>query len=91
MLSIGSGFLKNLIWIFLALFGLSIVSGCTTTLQNDGTVGFKFSTEWSFFHRASKTSGNADSDVSKSNTELPALTEWLFESPPPPPVTETPN
>ena len=28
MLSIGTGFLKNLIWIFLALFGLSIIGGC---------------------------------------------------------------
>jgi len=91
MLSIGTGFLKNLIWIFLALFGLSIITGCTTTLQNQGDVGFKFSTEWAFFHRAAKTSGDADSDVAKSNTDVPALVEWFLEGPPPPPVTETPN
>ena len=82
MSGFGSNFLKNVIWVFLVLFGLTIFTGCTHTLQNDGIVGFKLSTEWAFFHRASKTTGSGEDDVAKSNTEIPALVEWLFPGPP---------
>jgi len=54
--------------------------GCTTTLENAGDVGFRYSTEFAFFHRAAKTSG---ADKAVSNTEFPALVEWFLEGPPP--------
>lgn len=63
--------------------GCLVEAGCTTTLQNTGDVGFKYSTEFAFFHRAAKTSGSGEADVARSNTEIPALVEWFLEGPPP--------
>jgi hypothetical protein len=68
------------------------MAGCTSTLQNAGDVGFRYSTEFAFFHRAAKTSGGDEDSVAMTNTEFPALVEWFLEGPPPEgAVTPPPN
>jgi hypothetical protein len=70
--------------------GACLATGCTSTIQNSADIGFKYSTEFAFFHRAAKTSGGDADSVAKTNTEFPALVEWVLEGPPPPePETTT--
>jgi hypothetical protein len=61
---------------------LLLVSGCltscTSTLQNEGRVGFEYSTSFAFFHRAAKTSGGDQDNVAQTNTEFPALVSWFL-------------
>jgi hypothetical protein len=61
---------------------LWMMAGCTSTLTNAGDVGFRYSTEFAFFHRAAKTSGSGDDNVARTNTEFPALVEWFLAGPP---------
>ena len=78
--------------ILLALLaGCLLDTGCTTTLQNQGEYGFRYGTEFTFFHRAAKTTGGEPGDVAKSNTEFPALVEWLLPGPPPPGAVTPPQ
>lgn len=46
----------SLIVKWLMLVGLlSVIGGCATTLDNQGEVGFRYGTEFTFFHRATAT------------------------------------
>ena len=63
--------------VLLLCLGGCLTTGCTTTLKNQGEVGFRYGTEFTFFHRAAQTSP----EPAVSKTEVPALTEWLFRRP----------
>lgn len=58
-------------WTVLASFGVCL-AGCTMTLADKGEFGFKQSTEWGFYHTASKTDATA-----VSNVEAPTIVEWV--------------
>lgn len=68
---------------FLATFGGCLSTGCTMTLADKGEFGFKQSTEWGFYHTASKTEATA-----VSNLEVPAIVEWVTGDPDPVEVVE---
>jgi len=53
-----------------------LISGCTTTLKNQGDIGFRASTEWAFFHRAAKTSD----EPATSNLDVPSIEELILKS-----------
>lgn len=60
----------------IALLGLLLLvflGGCAATLTNQGEVGFRYGTEFTFFHRASETS----EEPAKSELEVPALVDWV--------------
>jgi hypothetical protein len=71
------------LWTMILTAGCLLCTGCTSTLTNAGDVGFRYSTEFAFFHRAAKTSGSGDDNVARTNTEFPALVSWFLEGPPP--------
>ena len=75
--------------------GACLATGCTSTLKNAGDVGFRYSTEFAFFHRAAKTSGGDEDSVAMTNTEFPALVEWFLPDevvgPPSPEVVTPPK
>ena len=48
------------------------LAGCTVTLTDDGALGFRQTTSWEFFHRATTT--NSDSS---SCLDVPSLEEWF--------------
>ena len=85
-----SGAITVVLWAIIGAAIVAMATGCTHTLQNDGEVGFKYSTSFAFFHTAKKTTGSGEADVAKSNTEFPALVEWFLEGPPPPPPDTPP-
>jgi hypothetical protein len=64
--------------VVLLLLVSGCLTGCTSTLKNAGDVGFRYSTEFAFFHRAAKTSGGDQDNVAQTNTEFPALVSWFL-------------
>jgi hypothetical protein len=81
--------MRTIIVVALMFIG-GCLGGCTSTLTNDGKVGFEYSTSFAFFHRAAKTSGSGDDNVARTNTEFPALVTWFLEGPPPPSIEPVP-
>lgn len=82
-----SGVVTLLCWSLIGAFLLAL-AGCTSTLKNAGDIGFRYSTEFAFFHRAAKTSGGDDDSVAQTNTEFPALVSYIMGPPAPEPTPE---
>jgi hypothetical protein len=82
-----SGIVTTVCWAVIGAFLLALAS-CTSTLQNAGDVGFRYSTEFAFFHRAAKTSGGDADSVAMTNTEFPALVSYIMGPPAPEPTPE---
>ncbi len=80
--------MKRVLWtafdiaVSAAFLGVLVVlaAGCTFTLKDNGEIGFKQATSWSFYHTTSETKSTAS-----SNLEAPSVEEWLFKD-----KTETP-
>lgn len=76
----------------LAVIVYAIVTqfGCTFTLKDQGEIGFRQSTSWSFYHQANESKATAS-----SNLEAPSVEEWLFKdnavTPPSPTEPAEPN
>lgn len=47
-------------------FVLSLASGCVVTLKDNGEAGFRQSSEFSFFHRTSRTDAESKAEASSS-------------------------
>ncbi len=66
-------FVSMVLWGLIAAGILLLTSGCHIVTLNDGEVGFKQTTSWSFYHVAKQT-GSIPSD---SGVEFQAFEDWL--------------
>ena len=65
------------LWSIIAAAIWVMATGCTIRTQNDAEYSIGWKTTFVVAHTAKKTSGDAESDVGKSNTDFPAVEDWI--------------
>lgn len=66
--------MKQLMTVLMLFWFMLLFGGCATTLTNQGEVGARWGTEFTFFSRAAKTSD----EPATAKVEVPGLTELIL-------------